>query len=112
MSSVGAAWQEARDRCVARDAALVKVETAEEDALLAGLLTVSQWLGASDTANDNVFVWTDGTPLGTFGNWGPDQPDAYPGPDCIEKRDTLGRQWFDQPCENPRAFVCERAIEP
>ncbi|HTV18206.1 MAG TPA: C-type lectin domain-containing protein [Polyangiaceae bacterium] len=111
VSSSGATWQDARDACRAEDAVLVKVETAEEDELLATLLTVNQWLGASDTDFENVFVWTDGSPL-SFGNWGPNQPDRFPGPDCVEKRDTVGREWFDQPCDNERAFVCERELEP
>jgi hypothetical protein len=110
VSSAGAAWQDARDQCIALRGALVKVETAEEDALLDTLLAVNLWLGASDTAADNVFVWSDGTPI-EFGNWGPEQPDSFPGPDCVEKRSTVGRQWFDQPCDNVRAFVCERPIE-
>jgi hypothetical protein len=105
----GAFWQDARDACVAWGGALVQVETPEEDAFLSGLTPLSLWLGASDLAFDNVFVWTDGGPI-FYGNWGPQQPDRFPGPDCIEKRDSAGRQWFDQPCNNARAFVCERAL--
>jgi hypothetical protein len=109
VSTAAAAWQTARERCSAWDGALIKVETAAEDTFLASLLGVSAWLGASDTELENVFVWTDGTPV-DFGNWGPAQPDRFPGPDCVEKRDTEGRFWFDQPCENQRAFVCEKAV--
>lgn len=111
VSNAGAAWQAARDQCLAQHGTLVKVETAEEDAFLDTLLAVNMWLGASDTVTENVFVWTDGTAM-PFGNWGPNQPDRFPGPDCIEKRATVGRQWFDQPCDNERAFVCEQPIEP
>jgi hypothetical protein len=107
VSTEGAVWADARDECVALQATLVKVETADEDAFIGTLLGVNLWLGASDTATENVFVWTDGTPI-EFGNWGADQPDRFPGPDCVEKRITAGRQWFDQPCDNVRAFVCER----
>lgn len=110
VSLAGAAWQDARDECLAWPGQLVKVETPEEDAFLSALLTASMWLGASDTEVENVFVWTDGAPV-EYGNWGPNQPDRYPGPDCIEKRDTVGRYWFDQPCFNARAFVCERVVE-
>jgi hypothetical protein len=105
------AWDDARDECVAWQGELAKVETPEEDAFLGTLLSRSIWLGASDTVTENVFQWTDGTPV-TFGVWGPNQPDRYPGADCVEKRDTLGRLWFDQPCFNERAFVCEKPLEP
>ena len=104
-------WQDARDACVAWGGALVKVETPEEDTFLSELTPLSLWIGASDLAFDNVFVWTDGGPM-FYGNWGPQQPDRFPGPDCIEKRDSAGRQWFDQPCNNARASVCERPLVP
>jgi hypothetical protein len=110
VSSAGAAWRDANEECEVLGGALAKVETAEEDAFLATLLAVNLWLGASDTAAENVFVWSDGTAI-EFGNWGPNQPDRFPGPDCVEKRDTPERQWFDQPCDNERAFVCERVME-
>lgn len=85
--------------------ALVKVETAGEDEILAG----NPWLGASDTAFENVFVWTDGRPL-PFGNRGPNQPDRFPGQECVEKRNTVGRPWFDQPCDNERLRASARAL--
>jgi hypothetical protein len=109
VSEADAVWQSARDQCVAWQGTLVRVDTAEEDQFIGTLALVSQWLGASDIALDNTFVWTDGSPV-VFGNWGPGQPDRFPGPDCIEKREGSGRLWFDQPCTNVRAFVCERAI--
>jgi lectin-like protein len=105
-----ASWPGARDQCAAWGGALVKVETAEEDAFLEGLAPVSQWLGGSDTVFENVFLWTDGTPI-TYGNWGMNQPDRFPGPDCVEKRNPLtNRLWYDQPCTNALAFVCEKPL--
>jgi lectin-like protein len=106
----GAFWQDARDQCAAWGGALVKVETPAEDAFLDGLVPVSFWLGGSDTAFENLFVWTDGSPM-AYGNWGPNQPDRFPGPDCVEKRDPLtNRLWYDQPCNNALAFVCEKPL--
>jgi hypothetical protein len=109
VSEADAVWQSARDQCFTWQGALVRVDTAAEDQFIGTLVSVNQWLGASDIAFDNVFVWTDGSPV-VFGNWGPGQPDRFPGPDCVEKRDGVGRLWFDQPCDNPRAFVCEKAV--
>jgi hypothetical protein len=104
-----ATWQAARATCVGVAGALVEVETPDEDTFINGIVGVSVGIGGSDTAIDNVFTWTDGSPIG-YGNWGLNQPDRFPGPDCVEKRDgTSNRQWFDQPCTNERAFVCERA---
>lgn len=109
VSDAIAVWQSARDQCIAWQGALARVDTPEEDQFLASLVSASLWLGASDTVFDNIFVWTDGSPV-MFGNWGPGQPDRFPGPDCVEKREGAGRFWFDQPCANARAFVCEKAV--
>jgi hypothetical protein len=86
VSSAGAAWRDASDECEARGGALVKVETADEEAFLATLLAVNLWLGASDTAAEDVFVWSDGTPI-EFGNWGPQSARSVPWPRlCRETR--------------------------
>ena len=109
VATVRATWQVARAGCATWGGSLVKVETAAEDQLMAQLVSEDMWLGASDTALENVFVWTDGSPI-LFGNWGPSQPDRFPGPDCVQKRSTEGRQWFDQPCDNQWLYVCEKPI--
>lgn len=109
VATVPATWQGARGECLSWGGDLVKVESSAEDQLLAQLVTQDLWLGASDTAFENVFTWSDGSPIG-FGNWGPAQPDRFPGPDCVQKRGSEGRLWFDQPCDNSWLFVCEKAI--
>jgi hypothetical protein len=109
VATVPATWQVARGDCTVWGGALVKVESPEEDQLVGQLVTQDLWLGASDTAIENVFVWTDGSPI-VFGNWGPAQPDRFPGPDCVQKRSTAGRQWFDQPCDNNWLYVCEKPV--
>jgi hypothetical protein len=103
-------WQAARASCEQWQGALVKIDSPAEDKLVGELVTLGTWLGASDTLTENVFVWTDGSPI-TFGNWGPAQPDAFPGPDCIEKRTTVGGAWYDQPCFNERLYVCEKPLQ-
>jgi len=102
-------WDDARIDCVSWGGSLVQVDSSAEDLFVGELVSVGQWLGASDTLIDNVFVWTNGSPI-LFGNWGASQPDRFPGADCVEKRETPGRQWFDQPCYNARAYVCEKGI--
>jgi len=109
-SVVDATWQDARSACLTWQGALVKVESALEDAFVGGLVSTALWLGGSDTDVENVYVWTDGSPI-TFGNWGVGQPDAFPGPDCIEKRKTPGELWYDLPCYNLRAYVCEKPLD-
>lgn len=101
------AWADALADCVAWGGALVRIDSAEEDAFVASLTPGSIWIGASDQAADNAFTWSDGSPI-TFANWGPNQPDAFPGQDCIEKREEPGEPWYDQPCSAQQLFTCER----
>jgi hypothetical protein len=111
VSTEAATWDNARLACIGWEGELVKVESAAEDELLQGMVVESIWLGASDTAVDNVYVWTDGSPI-LFGNWGPQQPDAFAGSvDCVEKRAAQGSLWFDQPCDAAHLFICEKTLD-
>jgi hypothetical protein len=103
-------WGAANQSCTASGRRLVKIESAAEDAFIAGLSDVDVWIGASDVLADNSFVWSDNTPI-SFANWGPAQPDAFPGPDCVEKRQEAGERWYDQPCDEAQRFVCEAPLQ-
>jgi hypothetical protein len=112
VSSQELTWENAVITCGRWDGLLAETETPEEDFFVGSLLDQTMWLGASDTLADNVFRWTDGHPI-LFGNWGPAQPDAFPGADCIEKRQGVpGEPWFDVPCNIVHPFVCERPLRP
>jgi hypothetical protein len=105
-----AAWSDAGQACLDAGRLLVQIDSAEEDAFIATLSPWSVWIGASDTVVDGTFVWTDGSPI-LFSNWGLAQPDAYAGPDCVEKREG-DELWYDQPCDIPKRYVCESPAPP
>jgi hypothetical protein len=107
VASTARSWLDARQLCENAGRALVKIDSAAEDGFVADLSPASLWIGASDTAVDGAFVWSDGSPI-VFSNWGGSQPDAFPGPDCVEKRQESGEPWYDQPCSNARLYVCEQ----
>jgi C-type mannose receptor len=108
-TSASLTWAEARMDCLAWGGDLVSIESADEDSFVGALLDESVWIGASDQTTDGVFTWADGSAI-VFGNWGTAQPDAFPGPDCVEKRQEVGEPWYDQPCANAESHVCERAL--
>jgi lectin-like protein len=109
-SQVPLSWDDARTDCLAGGADLVSIGSGAEDAFVAALLPQSVWLGASDRALQNVFAWaTNGAEL-SFSSWGPGQPDAFPGQDCVEKRQEPGEPWYDQTCESLLFYVCERSL--
>ncbi|XP_078658219.1 C-type mannose receptor 2-like [Branchiostoma floridae x Branchiostoma belcheri] len=67
---------------------------------------VKFWIGLHDQHKEGHFEWVDGTPLGTFQRWAPDQPDNYVTSDCAAGR--RGRMyWFDAPCFLKLPFMCE-----
>jgi hypothetical protein len=106
LAATALTWSEARQACMDAGQLLVQIDSAGEDAFVASLSPENLWIGASDTAVENSFVWSDGSAI-VFANWGGDQPDAFIGPDCVEKRQETGEPWYDQPCTNHRLYVCE-----
>jgi lectin-like protein len=103
-------WQDARTACRTWGGDLVMMDAPFEDAFVATLTTESVWIGGSDIASDNTYLWADGRPMpfGQFGNWAPAQPDSFPGQDCIEKREEQFERWYDRPCTAPFPYVCEK----
>lgn len=114
VSTEALAWPAARAACQTWGGDLVIMDAPFEDGFVASLTTESVWIGGSDISTDNAFTWVDGRPLpgGPFGNWGPQQPDSFPGQDCIEKRQELPAEpWYDRPCTAPFPFVCEKPAQ-
>lgn len=108
-SLVALSWSDARDDCLAGGGDLVSIDSVGEDAFVAALLGTSLWLGATDRALEGTFQWTDGRAV-TFANWGTNQPDSFPGQNCVEKRAEPGAPWYDQSCDNLDFYVCERPL--
>lgn len=110
VSTEALAWPAARTACQTWGGDLVIMDAPFEDAFVASLTDESVWIGGSDIAADNAFTWVDGRALpgAPIGNWGPAQPDSFPGQDCIEKRQEQFERWYDRPCDAPFRFVCEK----
>lgn len=73
----------------------------------------SSYIGASDSHEESVWTWYDGTPWG-FTNWGTDEPNGGPGENCLEivnhsrLKNTRG-WWNDIDCEDrgiSRGYIC------
>lgn len=109
---------EAEAACASAGMMLASIETAEEQEFL---WTTSDamfpegakdvWIGLNDEETEGVHVWADGSPLGSYNNWGMNQPDnGVDGPDedCVELSQYTDGQWNDQDCSLEfLGFFCE-----
>lgn len=104
-------WSAARASCQAMGMELASVTDAAENAFLADLGAVLSpgtrwWLGLTDQVSENVYQWTDGTPL-WFTHWNVGQPDNASDEDCVELNHSVAREWNDRPCSDAQAYICE-----
>jgi hypothetical protein len=114
-----AAWPAAEQACVGWGGHLASVSSAAEDTFLASWPQelgvpagngAGLWLGASDTAQDAVFQWTDASAF-NFPGWGAAQPDNGPSvADCVEKRNDGTAAWYDRHCTDQLVYVCEKPL--
>ncbi|KAI8510957.1 hypothetical protein Bbelb_118730 [Branchiostoma belcheri] len=70
-----------------------------------------RWIGLTDIDSEGQWLFADGQTLASTGytNWNTGEPNAYyPNEDCVEVLDSA--LWNDDPCDRPKAFVCQIAI--
>ena len=112
-------YAEAVESCASAGMQLATITSAEEqdwiwdtsDAMfISGAKDV--WIGLNDNDTEGDFVWQDGSPLGSYTNWAPNQPDNG-GPtgddeDCVEMGQFNDGLWNDQDCSlGYLGFICE-----
>ncbi|MGM0577826.1 MAG: lectin-like protein, partial [Myxococcota bacterium] len=103
-------WTAAQSFCQNLGTELASVESMEDDALLADVITDlgidRVWIGAHDVLSEGEFAWVDGSPF-EYTGWASGEPNDSGGEDCAELRATTG--WNDIGCETTQVFLCEAA---
>ncbi|MCA9560736.1 MAG: hypothetical protein KC583_19445, partial [Myxococcales bacterium] len=115
----GRPWFDARAWCAAYGADLIVIGSAAE-----GNWAIEQaqqirdeeyWIGLTDLAEEGVFVWVDGSPLG-YRNWDRNEPnDAGAGEgteNCVHYNTEQNPDWNDQGCGSAFGALCEDRCEP
>uniref|UniRef100_A0A3B4YNA6 C-type lectin domain-containing protein n=1 Tax=Seriola lalandi dorsalis TaxID=1841481 RepID=A0A3B4YNA6_SERLL len=115
LSTQSGSWEKGREDCRARGAALVIINSLEEQTLLTGFAAGKRWIGLTDRDEEGTWKWIDGTPL-TQSYWWEGQPDNGGGDpqwgeeDCAHiytSRD-FDKNWNDQSCTASMKWICEK----
>jgi Lectin C-type domain len=103
-----ASWSTSSVACADWGGALVRIDSPEEEAFLAGDPLGDAWIGLNDRETEGDLRWDGGGELGAYSHWAAEQPDDFDGSeDCVELL-ADGRGWNDRPCADLRAYACER----
>lgn len=116
--SSGVAWATARDRCIALDMHLARIDDSSENSWLATQITGNTWIGGDDMTEDN-WVWVDNNSqfwngdengsVVTYAAWSSGEPNDSPAPqDCA----AIGTdaKWRDFNCTTDlMPYACEHA---
>jgi hypothetical protein len=121
--SLPLAWNAAQAVCAGRGGGLATIETEGETEMLAALVGPTRiFIGGNDTANESLFVWTNGAAVDAgFTAWRDGEPNDGSGvfaEDCMVLEGQNGGTWDDRPCDtDPLAgvpgqyfYVCERPL--
>ena len=118
-------WNNAKAKCKTLRAELVKIASAEENEFLTQtFLTASvanYWIGLSDQVEEGRWMWTDGSILANYTNWGKDNPNDLTGyQNCghmLKGSFQLGvyyfsgyndGEWNDFDCDHLFGYICEK----
>ncbi len=112
-------WATARASCQNLGADLATLESAAENQLVWTIADAARtatqpdyWVGATDAAVEQSWVWVDGTPM-IYENWRLGEPNdggTTGVEDCmVLEADNPAREWDDRSCTTgSRPYVCER----
>ncbi|KAI7811270.1 CD209 antigen-like protein E [Triplophysa rosa] len=110
ISSEEKSWSDGRRFCRDHGADLVIINTEEEQKFISSLIKQTTWIGLSDTLQEGVMKWVDGTSVNK-GFWLQGEPNNMGGDeDCVEMQPSLPPEnnWNDHPCSVQKRLICEK----
>jgi len=108
-------WTDARAQCEAAGGQLGAVRNQADQDALAVLLSSGSgplvWIGASDSASEDQWRWTDGTSVDFFA-WGTFQPVDVGNEDCVAISRAHNWRWYDDGCDKMYPYICSPFSPP
>lgn len=113
-------WNDAKAICISLGAQLVKIESAEENDFLTKTFleatSGTYWIGLSDQVTEGEWIWTDGSLLENYNNWGRNNPNnKNDNQDCghiLSQGHTFhdfhDGEWNDLRCSRTLGYLCEQ----
>ncbi|KAK2863330.1 hypothetical protein Q5P01_002863 [Channa striata] len=108
-------WAHAERNCQSMGANLASVHKAEEYHWIQRMITdqthdyPNTWIGASDSEEEGVWFWSDGTPF-NFAYWCKGEPNNKRHQHCLQINDGGNKCWDDMQCSKQLPSVCAKKI--
>lgn len=103
-------WHAAEADCVSQGGHLVSIHSlAQQQAITnkaASLQMGDYWIGFNDEVQEDMFVWTDGTPV-NFTLWNGGEPNNWGGFEHCTEVYAANGSWNDLNCGDSRRYVCK-----
>ncbi len=113
VTNANTTWGNARNACIAWGGDLAALSTQAEINALVPLVVApgddDVWVGASDSAVEGTFAWSNGETFIYVSNqppWAGGEPNNFFGEDCVEAYDN--GTFNDDSCSKNNDFLCER----
>ncbi len=109
----------AQTACAAKGLSLVRIQTGDENAFIAGLIASPVWIGANDldtpgqwywpspTSNSDSQIWSGGADGGSPNNFYDNWAKGAPGSATCASISSIDGRWSDTDCNQMHGYICE-----
>uniref|UniRef100_A0A3B4VJD5 C-type lectin domain-containing protein n=1 Tax=Seriola dumerili TaxID=41447 RepID=A0A3B4VJD5_SERDU len=104
-------WAKAERNCRSMGANLASVHSTQDYHRIQWLILTAThqqketWIGGSDAEEENIWLWTDGSPF-QYTNWCHGEPNNHGRQRCLQMNDRSQKCWNDNACNGHFPSIC------